>query len=162
MSYPDYDTDYPDGHDLDDEPEDTVTTKPNYDYSPPSYCRESTRPGYDDELHESRMDAAAMAETHQDSPGRMQPAELMSDTTARRVASEWHGGGGTALYALASTGAIDTAREGHDIRREIADALPGAFYANHELIQLDMYVKAAGSRGPVDGWDTMAWEDNDQ
>ena len=46
---------------------------------------------------------------------------MITDTEARKIASEWHGGGGSALYAFSSTGAIDTAREDHSIMDEIGE-----------------------------------------
>lgn len=76
---------------------------------------------------------------------------MITDTEARRIASSWHGGGGTALYAFASTGAIDTARADHDIKNEIQtcyfypDDMPG-------LRSLLAYVVHHGKRGPVPGW----------
>lgn len=129
MSYPDHDTDYPDGHDFDDEPE-------------------------------------SAAQTPQDGPRRTAAPGTIDDTTARRIASEWHGGGGTALYALSSTGAIDTARADHDVKTEIVDSIHDRIGHTleedttdlNELRRLLDYVNATGARGPVDGWATLTWE----
>lgn len=83
---------------------------------------------------------------------------ILRDKTARKIASQWHGGGGSALYALASTGAIDTGRIGHDVRAEIAEcrSLDGLTARdNRHLWALDRYVQTKGTRGPVSGWATM-------
>lgn len=85
---------------------------------------------------------------------------MITDTEARKIASEWHGGGGTALYAFSSTGAIDTARANHDIRQEIlndfASTVPGSDDAKN-LIDLLKYTVDHRTRGPVDGWSSLTW-----
>ena len=40
---------------------------------------------------------------------------MISDAWARRTAAEWHGGQGSALYLLASSGAT------HDARHDLGD-----------------------------------------
>lgn len=87
---------------------------------------------------------------------------MISDTEARRIASDWHGGGGSALYAFASTGAIDTARADHDIAHELTETAKSesriapeqrddpAGFTN--LINLRTYCRRHGKRGPVPGW----------
>ncbi len=46
---------------------------------------------------------------------------MLTDLDARKIACEWHGGQGSALYALCSTGAIDTGRADHDVQEEITE-----------------------------------------
>lgn len=72
---------------------------------------------------------------------------LPTDGEARVVASQWHGGQVSALYSLASCGAI---------RDDCADEIAFEFYKTgaRELLALLAYVKAAGERGPVKGWAT--------
>ncbi len=97
---------------------------------------------------------------------------MITDTEARKIAAEWHGGGGTALYAFASTGAINTARTDHqlagevyenilDERRRIGTDDPNPNNPEHiglwDLEGLRVYVKAAGPRGPVPGWADLTW-----
>jgi hypothetical protein len=77
---------------------------------------------------------------------------------ARRIASEWHDGQGSALYSFVSTGAI------------ALDALDGEIVANldrqlddsteqRELDALLAYVHSNGERGPVAGWADL-WSDS--
>lgn len=94
---------------------------------------------------------------------------MLTDTEARKIASEWHGGGGTALYAFASSGAIDTARPDHCAFAEVLDALraelgfargqawPSLDVARNapdygELGELLSYIGHHGTRGPQPGW----------
>ena len=82
---------------------------------------------------------------------------MITDAEAKRIASEWHGGGGTALYALASTGAIDTARWDHRLEFDIISECrrvvrSGKTEDAKELYSLWEYVAVNGPRGPVDGW----------
>ena len=89
------------------------------------------------------------------------PFGKITDQQARKIASEWHGGGGTALYALASTGAIDTARADHDVAQEITECARacrgkgGPDFTN--LIELRAYARRKGRRGPVEGWAQLNW-----
>lgn len=87
---------------------------------------------------------------------------MITDTEARRISSEWHGGGGTALYALSSTGAINTARADHGIVTEIIDEIEATTSYEELNPMTDMhalldYVQTVGPRGPVDGWSTLTW-----
>ena len=91
---------------------------------------------------------------------------MITDTKARKIASEWHGGGGTALYAFASTGAIDTARANHDLWQEITDNLNDIANAGryedadrhvNELFDLRNYIMHHEARGPVAGWTDLTW-----
>lgn len=91
---------------------------------------------------------------------------MITNTEARKIASKWHGGGGTALYAFASTGAIDTARDDHDLLDEITsikrvldeDYTTGRGAEDEDIADLLEYVtRTNGPRGPVDGWSTLTW-----
>jgi len=87
---------------------------------------------------------------------------MITDTEARRIADQWHGGGGTALYAFASTGAIDTARSGHFIYREITETIDTERrsqqgIATDDLRSLIEYIDYHGPRGPVPGWNNLTW-----
>ncbi len=80
----------------------------------------------------------------------------ITDLTARRLASNWHDGQFSALYALLSTGAID-----HDAAEK---ELNNAIYINSnepdnvaELVALRHYVYVKGNRGPQKGWGCLAW-----
>jgi hypothetical protein len=87
---------------------------------------------------------------------------MISDQEARRIACGWHGGGGSALYALCSTGAINTARDGHDAYGEAQNAIYvnfGEASNRDDLLALRSYIVANGPRGPVDGWGAMPWEE---
>jgi hypothetical protein len=97
---------------------------------------------------------------------------MISDLEARKIASEWHGGGGTALYAFTSTGAIDT---GNKLVNEIHGNVNGIqvrlndqgytakgqsmmLYIEIEpLMQLLEYVTHHGTRGPQPGWNDLTW-----
>jgi len=92
---------------------------------------------------------------------------MITDTEARRIADQWHGGGGTALYAFASTGAIDTARADHSIWLEITNTLNdienAGEYADadrhvNELFELRNYIMHHETRGPVPGWADLTWQ----
>lgn len=87
---------------------------------------------------------------------------MIGHAQARRIACEWHGGGGSALYALCSTGAIDTARADHDLVAEINDNIQAERntlpteradpMGLTNLVNLRTYVRKHGKRGPVEGW----------
>jgi hypothetical protein len=78
----------------------------------------------------------------------------ISDTTARRIASEWHGGQSSPLYALTSCGAIDVAA----VDREICDCRIYSMADCGDLQSLRNYVHTIGNRGPVAGWpDRTQW-----
>jgi hypothetical protein len=44
---------------------------------------------------------------------------MISDGQVRRIAADWHGGMSSALYSLASSGAIDVERVRGEISREL-------------------------------------------
>jgi hypothetical protein len=87
--------------------------------------------------------------------------KAMTDLKARRIACDWHGEGGSALYAFCSTGAINTARDDHDVAREITECARsiqgkgGSDFTN--LIDLRTYTRRNGPRGPQDGWSSLTW-----
>jgi|SRR6266540_2609386 len=75
----------------------------------------------------------------------------IADDIARRIAAKLHGGQATALYSLASTGAIEDYER---LRGELLDT-----YEQHPPEQvrdwidcLGTYALRAGERGPVQGW----------
>lgn len=79
--------------------------------------------------------------------------EIIDDLTARRIASEWHNGQGSALYSLASTGAIHAGTGG-----EIIASMPDDdAEAETELVQLLAYVNRHGERGRQAGWADLSW-----
>jgi hypothetical protein len=75
--------------------------------------------------------------------------EFISDLQARVLAHAWHGGQGTALYSLTSTGAIRP-----DVFSELRDELtePRRPGEEAELVALLAYCEHHDERGPVDGW----------
>ena len=97
---------------------------------------------------------------------------IISDRQARDIANSWHGGGGSALYAFASTGAIDTARADHNLKAEIGGCIAWVQkygphdYPNesdwtgdyHELSDLLAYVKHHGPRPRQDHWKELPWD----
>ena len=89
---------------------------------------------------------------------------MIRDKTARRISCEWHGGGGSALYALCSTGAIPgTDVPGGvivtDAEAEIGDCQRTTTTLRDwgPLQRLREYVRKKGPRGPVDGWGKVPW-----
>lgn len=92
---------------------------------------------------------------------------MIDDSTARKIACAWHGGGGSALYAFCSTGAIDTGRPDHDIDAELRLCLMPANGAMQTIptmpervaVQLlRVYCIRAGKRGPQPGWAEVSIE----
>lgn len=82
---------------------------------------------------------------------------FISDGKARRIASEWHGGQGSALYSFTSTGTI-TDDLVSEIRSELVSAILGTNIEERKVLQdLLTYAKAHGMRGPVEGWSSV-WE----
>lgn len=79
---------------------------------------------------------------------------IINDTQARKIASEWHSGGGSPLYVLSSTGAIsnETVDEINENIRE-QSTLDG--YS--DLYDLRDYCQYHGIRGPQDGWANLNW-----
>lgn len=94
---------------------------------------------------------------------------MINDGQARRIASEFHGGQGSALYMLASTGATRDGRFtfGDTLRAVERELLPHrvADYdamwpgTGAELRALYAYVREAGPRGPVPNWADVWCED---
>jgi hypothetical protein len=82
---------------------------------------------------------------------------MINDGQARRIASEWHGGQVSALYSLASCGAITECT-----RDEISDELQqlDVGRVRRDLLALDKYVRRNGARGPQSGWPTL-WDDTE-
>ncbi|GAA1029199.1 hypothetical protein GCM10009565_59170 [Amycolatopsis albidoflavus] len=82
---------------------------------------------------------------------------MITDGQARRIASDWHGGMSSALYSLASSGAIDLDRLRDEISRELRQLDVGE--VRRELLALDKYVRTAGARPPRAGWSRL-WDDS--
>lgn len=71
--------------------------------------------------------------------------------TARRIASQLHGGQNTALYSLASCGAIDPDRLSAElVELDIADDTPPQ--VRGWLSMLSSYAMSREDKGPVAGW----------
>lgn len=79
---------------------------------------------------------------------------MITDAQARKIAADWHGGQGSALYALASTGAVrgDLVRE---INRDVCDPLFQSDADITDLQSLLTYARLNRGRGPVDGWSRL-------
>lgn len=85
---------------------------------------------------------------------------MITDVEARRIASDWHGGGGSALYVLTSTGAIvlnDQGMEWLNVKEEIQACLDSTYSDQSRLEWLLKYVEKHGSRGLVVGWGQLSW-----
>jgi hypothetical protein len=82
---------------------------------------------------------------------------MISDGQARRIASEWHGGMSSALYSLASSGAVDLDRARDEISRELLSLEVGE--VRRELLALDKYVRTVGVRTAITGWFRL-WDDS--
>lgn len=82
---------------------------------------------------------------------------MISDGQARRIASDWHGGMSSALYSLASSGAIDLDRVRDEISRELWQLDVGE--VRRELLALDKYARTTGARPPQAGWSHL-WDDS--
>lgn len=82
---------------------------------------------------------------------------MISDGQARRIASDWHGGMSSALYSLASSGAIDLDRARDEISRELWKLDVGE--VRRQLLALDKYVRTAGARPTQSGWFRL-WDDS--
>jgi hypothetical protein len=80
---------------------------------------------------------------------------VISDGQARRIASDWHGGMSSALYSLASSGAIALGRVRDEISRELRQLDVGE--VRRELLALDKYVRTAGERPTQTGWSRL-WD----
>ena len=81
-----------------------------------------------------------------------QQGHPITDLQARVIASAWHGGQASALYSLASCGAIRG-----DLESEIVSVIVETGDETEELAALGAYVGRAGERGPVDGWSDLHW-----
>lgn len=79
-------------------------------------------------------------------------APPMTDTAARAAAASWHDGQASALYALASAGAIDLARVDREVMSTLDTLTDDRADDRAELDALLAYVHRVGDRGPVDGW----------
>ena len=83
---------------------------------------------------------------------------MINHRTAQRIASEWHAGGGSALYVFASTGAIqqdpDTYhnRTARDVESEIDIQHMEIGGDTRELTHLLTYITHYGPRPAVPGW----------
>lgn len=85
---------------------------------------------------------------------------MLSDTEARRVASEWHSGGGSPEYVFASTGAItESLHAAIDDTLIFAHGNLGVYTIKDvaDLNRLLTYVDHHGVRGPVEGWGDLTW-----
>jgi hypothetical protein len=87
-------------------------------------------------------------------------SNIISDRTARRVASEWHSGQVSALLSLATTGAILYSRTEDEILSELdaneSDVTSAEARTNRiELQGLLAYVQYHGPRPPIAGWHTI-------
>lgn len=77
---------------------------------------------------------------------------MITDLQTRKIASEWHGGQSSPLYALTSSGAIT-----EDCAEEIAYNLETEYGVTEGLPELLDYVRAHGVRGPEEGWSDLNW-----
>lgn len=82
---------------------------------------------------------------------------MINDGQARRIASDWHAGMSSALYSLASSGAIDLDRVRDEISRELWQLDVGE--VRRELLALDKYVRTVGTRVAQAGWFRL-WDDS--
>ena len=85
---------------------------------------------------------------------------MLTDTQAQRIAAQWHGGGGSALYQFASTGALDGEinddYEYNPVINELNECRPepGDNTSVQELWELVEYVYANFPRPAVPDWYT--------
>jgi hypothetical protein len=82
---------------------------------------------------------------------------MINDGQARHIASDWHGGMSSALYSLASSGAIELDRVRDEISRELWKLDVGK--VRRELLALDKCVRTAGARPTQAGWFRL-WDDS--
>ncbi len=82
---------------------------------------------------------------------------MIRDLTARKIASNWHDGQFSPLYAFMSTGAImselhvDVSHLWYEIAQN------GTKKDQKDLLNLYHYVKGHGTRGPVANWHLLHW-----
>lgn len=90
----------------------------------------------------------------------------IDDLTARIIASCWHGGQWTALYALSSTGSLDLYSDDREenshvedeLEAEIADAQTGGQLTElRALLAYCVARRAEGRIGRQDGWSELHW-----
>ena len=81
---------------------------------------------------------------------------MITDQEAQRIASEWHGGAGSALYQFTSTGAIaDSEHEPIDLLGELQGCETAAYTTTREreeIADLIAYVKMHGPRPAQPDW----------
>lgn len=82
---------------------------------------------------------------------------MITDTHARRIAAEWHGGLSSAMYAFASSGFIAPDLEAEITHELEIDRNFASVEEKTPLIRLLDYVRVKGERGPVDGWSNLSW-----
>lgn len=79
----------------------------------------------------------------------------ISHLKARQISSDWHGGQGSAMYALSSAGTIAPHLVG-EIDRTLGEATTKK--ETRRLTQLRRYAEKSGVRGPVRDWaNTLNW-----
>ncbi len=81
---------------------------------------------------------------------------VIGDGQARRIASEWHGGMGSALYSFASSGSVDLEWIMLEIRCELLNIEDETL--RRELLALAKYVRSAGCRPRQERW-CRIWDD---
>lgn len=87
------------------------------------------------------------------------PFMPIPDMVARRIASDWHAGGGSPSYQFVSTGRIVEALEG-----ELIETLKAGLKQEEmpwtnlrELSELIFYVRTWGPRPEVENWSKLTW-----
>jgi hypothetical protein len=94
----------------------------------------------------------------------------LTDLDVRKIASEWHGGGGYPLHILGSSGAIPDVA---DLVTEIRECIafiddPDTRFDEHwtkevaatdreQLVALIDYAERNGKRGEQPGWANLTW-----
>ena len=84
---------------------------------------------------------------------------MITNLEARKIASDWHTGQASPMYALASTGAFVPFLL-REIEREVADCLKAGNPESDRLLDLYAYVlesTGGDERGPVEGWSDLKW-----
>ena len=89
----------------------------------------------------------------------------LSDLEARKIASEWHGGMMSPLYALASSGYVSALADDREmlmqeIRENLQTTIEDDQPETDRLASLSAYVirrSINGRFGTVDGWDQLHW-----
>lgn len=77
---------------------------------------------------------------------------VISDACARVIASQWHSGQWSPLYALQSSGAITDGAAAEVSDAGASTSVPAEQAA---LRELGRYIDHHGARGPVDGWSSL-------